>query len=358
MKRLFVYLLLCLGIVSVFPVVAQATEQLKYTVQSGDNLWNLAGAKLDDARLWTQIMEDNPFLQQDGRKFVKDGKIYVLIRPGEKLAGLEKLGIVPTLAPLDSLGIISPPKVVVEEVTPTWLWWLLAILAVMLLAALLIRRMLTANAATARDAMVPGGVNEQTARTAFQEMAARRYGGGVPSQQFQVLRQTAGRVWGVLNVRYADGKNVPRRLNGERAFRATVRFPNGREEDLYMLQACGNDLRYGGISRYLPGPDFRFEADEATQPAPAPVATTQAPAVAATTSVTGAAPTEAPAPQGDEGEDRIVVHFDAATAKQPSNLLRVQGTGIQSFTFRIGKNGPSIRFRETPEATTPAGAPA
>lgn len=345
MKRFIVWMLLCLGMAFAFPVLAQTTaQQLTYTVEKGDNLWNLAGTKLDDSRQWKKIVEANPFLEKEGRVFEKDGKMFVLVKPGEKLVGLEKLGIVPTISLLDSLAQPSVSRT-------NFPWWIVAILALLLLLGYLIHRMLSKNAATAGSAMVPEGVRDSTARNALQAMATRQY----PRQQFQILRVEVGRAWGILNTRYAekanwlmgfltrkDYKEVPRRLNGERAYRATVQFPDRRVEVLHMLQACGNDLRYGGISRYIPGADFRFEAD-ATQPAalatPADVATPAIPPVVG-------APAEEVAGEGDE-----VVHIDLAGKGRRSHLVRF-GEGVQSLTLTKGKNGFSVRIREVAETAS------
>ncbi len=278
MKR-FILAALAAALLLALPLAAQETVSGDtYTVQSGDTLWELSGFHKGDPTLWRQLVDLNPFLQEKGRIFEDQQKRTIaLIRPGEKLVGLEKLGIVPMLVPLDQLKLsgAAPVPVVVHE-TPNWVYWLLGLLGLLVLltiAYLLFQRfVLDVDPVTSRPAVVPGGVTDATAPTAFQEMAARQHqattGQTVPSQQFTVLETTPGRIWGGLNVRYADGREVPRRLNGERAYQARVRFPDphlsllGREETLYMLQGCGNDLRYGGISRYLPGPDFRFEADQ------------------------------------------------------------------------------------------------
>ena len=143
------------------------------------------------------------------------------------------------------------------------------------------------------------------------------------------MEQVAGRIWGVLNIRYADGREVPRRLSGESAFRARVRFPSHTEETLYMLQACGNDLRYGGISRYLPGPEFRFEADMPATPAPAPIAVPEA--LVETVAIT------------DDGT--VTFEFKKATNGQPS-MVRIKGIETEEFTFSAGPDGTTLRYKE------------
>jgi hypothetical protein len=359
-------LVLLLGVAS----ASLAAQEDIYVVQKGDNLWKLAGAHLDSALLWEQIYKDNPFLQESGRRFQKEGIVYVMIRPGEKLVGLEKLGIMATVTPIEQLRLPQPEaKVYQVPTTPVWVWWPLGLALLLAIAAYLIYRMLTRDPATARPAIVRGGVTEAYAQTAMQQVAARANGSTLSASQtagvyqnFTVLRQTAGRIWGVMNVRYADGRSVPRQLHGERAYKALVRFPNGTEETLYILQACGNDLRYGGISRYLPGPDFRFEADPAAvpvaQPAPTPAPAEPAPAPVVEPVPVVAPPTPAPviaapaaapaqvavaAAAADDGT--VTFEFRKQSNGQPS-MVRLKGIETEEFTFEIGPTGTTLRYRE------------
>lgn len=255
-----------------------------YVVQKGDTAWELAGVRLGDPKIWRQIVIDNPMLQQPGRVFERGGKTIVILRPGEQLYGLEKyVPVLPMPIETKTVGTLTNTLLssTSDDADWSWLWWLIALVAGFALLAYLINRRLNKPAATSGPPMVTGGVNERTAADQFLRRAAEQHqaatGQAIPAQQFTFVEQpTSGRVTGIMNVRYADGREVPRRLNGEQAYRARVRFPDGREETLFMLRACGNDLRYGGISRYLPGPSFRFVPDaeaeppQAPQPAPAP----------------------------------------------------------------------------------------
>ncbi len=63
-----------------------------YIIKKGDCLWTLSGKFLNDPLKWKQVYKMNPFLLQPGRMFVKNGKIIVIIKPGEQLLGLEKVG--------------------------------------------------------------------------------------------------------------------------------------------------------------------------------------------------------------------------------------------------------------------------
>lgn len=340
---LLVLLALLLGVT---PLAAQDDV---YVVKDGDNLWNLAGAHLDDAKLWENIYKDNPFLREPGRRFQKNGIVYVMVRPGEKLVGLEKAGIIATLTPIEQLRLKQPPPVVHQvATTPAWVWWPLLVALIMFIAAWLIYRMLIKNPVTARPAMVPDGITPETAAENFGQMAARVHmqatGQFVQPQHFTVLEQIAGRIWGVLNVRYADGREVPRRLGGDAAFQARVRFPDGTEETLYMLQGCGNDLRYGGISRYLPGPEFRFEADPipASVPTPEPV-TAQPEPVPVEPPPTPAA--VAPEPPAQVQKDLLQIVYRPEENGKDS-MVQAEGVDVERFTFTKNGNSITFRFRE------------
>jgi hypothetical protein len=142
------------------------------------------------------------------------------------------------------------------------------------------------------EPIVPAGVTDATAPARFQEMAARRWEGQTgrtaDTQVFTIQRLTAGRGWGLMNVSYANGSTLLRRLNGERIYEADVLFPDGNVETLYMLQGCGNDLRYGGVHRYTGEEGFRFVPD--TTPT---ASTTPTSATTPTATVTNVASAEA-----------------------------------------------------------------
>ena len=351
-KRLVVCvftLALLLGVASA-PLAAQAVPSTPYTVEEGDNLWNLAGSHLRDPRLWEKIYQLNPFLREPGRRFIgDDGKVHVLLHPGEKLMGLEELGIIASLEPINNLvrtQVVTLP----QGGGSNWklLAWLLGLLLLALLAYLAfqaIRRMLNRDAATARAPMVPNGVTDENATEHLQEAASRQYarttGATVMPQHFTVLERQRGRIWGIRGVQYADGSVIPRRLENRVAYRARVRYPDGKEDTIYMLQECGNDLIYGGISRYLPGPQFRFEADE--------------PAVNPQAAAAATAPATAPAQQvetvpADTEDGRTVIELKRASNGQP-NMVRLRGIDVNEFHIAVGHKETVIRYQElVPEA--------
>lgn len=319
----FICLIVLLALLGAMPLAAQEDT---YTVLPGDNLWNLAGGHLYDAKLWEQIYKDNPFLQEPGRRFQKNGIVYVMVRPGEKLVGLEKIGIMATLTPIDRLQLPQPePKVYHIATTPAWVWWLLAGLAVVGLFLYWFNQRLNRPGATSGPAFVPSGVAatgaspEEAFRT-HAVQAANRAGLTIERSRVRVSDVRSGRIWGVLNTLYNNGTSSNHRYNGDRAYEATITYLNGNSVRMYMLDACGNPLIYGGVSQYLPGPEFRFEADPVVQPAvptPQPAAQPEPAPVAAAL--------EVPTSINQSGE---FIHSMDAPAK--SNLI---------FEMRRSKDG-------------------
>lgn len=363
-----IILLVVVFSLTVATAVAQSTDDGVYIVQPGDSLWNLAGIKLDDPMLWGQVVAANPFLDQPGRLFNEDGKIIVLIRPGEELQGLEELTEVipvmfPDVLPFSQVQMPAPPTQAdsfedvfgsedsIEVVytpgfyIPSWVWLTLAVILAILLVIALIKLMLGRDPATARDPIVKGGIPSiEEAQEPFRQMAQRRYGGDHESNSFRILESTSGSISGIMSVRYKDGRNVPRQMENEPAYEAKVEFPDRSTGTLYMLQACGNDLTYGPISRYLPGKKFTFTPDEEEVEVEERVIApkeTDALSQAETESVVST--DEGPASKQEPSTEDATVHFVRATAENPQHMISI-GSDCGSFTFRDSEDG-SIVFR-------------
>lgn len=234
----------------------QIVEKSVYEVQPGDTLWDLAGAKLDDPRQWRKIVESNPFLQEAGRIFERGGKIIALIRSGEKLAGLEAIGVLPNPLPLGELGLpqLASPGFWGNLVSgPFWFWLLLAALVALAILGLVAgyrffaQRLAHVDPTTAGPAFVeptiqrtPELVEHRFDRIA-QETAARRDPVGTAMPQ-RISAIEAGRLTGRGRVRYRDASARDMNLNRERAYRARYRMPDGSEEMLYSLAGCMNPV--------------------------------------------------------------------------------------------------------------------
>lgn len=351
------------------PMSAQvpSVASTPYVVQKDDNLWSLAQVKLQDPKKWKRLLELNPFLKAPGRVFEKaDGTTVVLIKPGERLTGLDELGIIPQPAvnrPPTLMDIPPIPQRVEVTGIPSrkGLRWreIISMISLGVISAYFMWLLMRAfekrrsgrntavvkpqaaannNPVTAGPPMTPGGVNATNADKAFQQMASRQNGGHY--QDFVVLKHTQGRVHGQMTVAYADGTEREWVLTGQQAWQARVLFPNGHVETLYMLKACGNDLRFGGVHRYQPGADFRFVPDPVVAPevAPQPAVTPVTPP----TEPTAVATTEAePVPVGT-----IRVEVKSPEGDRPA-LVRVHGVQPEGASFEMSEQGFTLRYIKT-----------
>jgi len=250
-----------------------------YKVQPGDTLWQLAGDQLDDPLKWGKILGANPFLDEPGRVFEKDGKVIVLIKPGEELVIPDGLGIKLTLVPLSVLQVAAPPTAVEKSVLGKIValpWWVIAVLGALAANAVYwyFRRRLS-NPITSGPAVVPGGIRPDEGnrlRQEFQRMAAANFADqtgvtGHSLEIFSVEEVTTGRFSGLWVISYRGQSPRLKRMNGEAGYRARVRFPDEHEETLYSLQACFNPARMGERMFTRGG---RFEEGEAVNTAPRP----------------------------------------------------------------------------------------
>lgn len=341
-------------------VSAQVLQQPVYTVQPDDTLWVLEGMNSGDPAQWRRLVGFNPFLQEPGRIFEdSQGRTIALIRPGEQLFGLDQLGILPTVIPASELRLATPqlPTVIREEI-PVWLFWVLVAAGALLLAAWLFNRTLNADAATGGLPFVAGGVrDDETATRRFHQMGERARERWTGSGSFRIREQIAGRIWGVMRILYADGSERISRFNGDRAYRANVTYPNGTEGTLYMLQACGNDLLYSGISRYIPGAGFRFEPDmAATEPTPRPEPVRQAepqPAVANPGNPTpvpvNPGSSEGKGPELEDGEYSIELRSGDPQAGDDRvyDMVRFKGLDVSDVKLMNKQGELTIRFKRS-----------
>lgn len=153
-----------------------------YTVETGDTLYTLAGTFRNDPETWREVVEANPFLREKGRVFDRAGRTIVLIRPGERLIGLGRLGIIAEPVSIDRLVIPesvipTPTPVVVDNSWPLWAWVLIILLALVLIAlAVMIFAIVTGNNAAKRlgihvtdvdteDLRIPQGAPNSIAQT-------------------------------------------------------------------------------------------------------------------------------------------------------------------------------------------------
>ena len=328
-------LIACLTVFVIFVGIeislkAQNTVSVPYTVRDGDNLWNLAGVRLDDPLQWEVIYERNPFLKEPGRRFTRDGKVIVLLHPGEKLLGLDELGIIPTFESLDNLRVGQQPVVIDRAVIPSWFWWLLGAIALALVAWWLYTR----NPTQWRP-RVPNGIRDDAeAEREFQRLAATQHMTMVPGSQERI------RLFGTWNTRHQGVPvAIPHNYNGQRAWRTRFRNANGQEETRIMTQECGNDVTFQG-TRYIPGPNARIEEGWGEQ-APA------TPVVEGTPTVTQTPVTSEQSEKLDLGDLKFEIKQPDETHNQA--LIRMVGVDQTQATSVEVKDG-DITFRFTPKS--------
>lgn len=315
-----------------------------YFIEEGDNLYDIAGVRGDSA-LWPKIVAENPYLGKPGRRFDRDGRIIVLLHPGEALVGLEKLGLRPTIGNIDQLvrkPVFTPATetIITKTEYPKWLWWLLLLIPVGLGYAYLKRLDPTTVGV--------GKVEENGIRTPT-EVAQhfRRVTDNTPNTHgLPVVQIVRGRGYGWSQVRDRNWNAFLRRLNGEPTWRATIQHPDGTQEYRYSLMGCANDVRAGGgiIARF----GFRFVPEEdvtsqiqtpAPPPAPAPPSPTttldHAPVTVTTDTEDGEFFRFELKPAENDKKTMIVVRgVDLAGG---FSVIGTRSKGVESMTLRFDK---------------------
>lgn len=256
-----------------FAVYAQQPVEEPYVPQPGDDLWSLGVQYRGDPEYYKTLLDLNPFLKESDRMFYDEtGRLIVKIYPGtDKLVGVRpapqrvQTNAIRTLQPIQ----LNLPAQQAEVSGFNWAYIGIPLLVLLALAAityafLRLRRSQISNPATAGPPMMEGGVTSETVADVFRARAATSYSAATGQQwqprQFRIVDLVSGQGYGVLNVHYRGGRVMPRHLNGDMVYRATMIMPDGSREERYILQRCGNDVdpNYSGIDRYLPGSGFRF----------------------------------------------------------------------------------------------------
>ncbi len=320
------------------PAQQQQNGISEYVVQPGDNLWDLSTLQLGNPELWRWLVEQNPGLGDPSRMTRRqDGQYIVRIYPGEVIYGLREAGIeTRVINPVPTLNPSVPVTTVVAEEDGSndwdWAWWLLLIPAAALAWWLLQRRESLKDPVYSGLPQVPGGI-------ATAEQARERFAASERYQRFQILNTIPGFISGTMMVRYGDGSERPRVLNRQRAYQATIRLENGQTENVYMLQQCGNDLRSGGVSRYLPGPGFNFEPDPVPEPIPTPEPVADLPSEEAQPP----AAAEAVASSGEPGSE-LTIELRPAENAGDTALVRVTGAPTDDLVMTINPDGFTLRY--------------
>ena len=293
MRRIVSLVLVLVALFVIAPVTNFAQTPSPYVVQQGDTGWELARQYYENPLTWQRIVDMNPALQEPGRVFEKNGKIILLLKPGEQLLGLERLNVAPPVAvPITELVPPAPTTVssTPAEAMAAWPWfiWLLVLVMAALVLSSLFRtirakrqtaqreRELRQDPITSGTPYVPGGIAPtDTSRLEhfFDEQATGRYANRNPQLDRATIRATRvgsieeGTIVGEGMVGYLGGEMRPRRIETPlRAYQARYRFPDGTEEVMQCLQACMNPVAYGGETYR----GFTFTLTQAVVPVPEP----------------------------------------------------------------------------------------
>lgn len=315
-----------------------------YIVQKGDVLYTLEGNYSGKPNQWRRLVELNPILKNPGRIWVDGkGRTIALIRPGEKLRGLGELGIVPQPYPIDRLKVEAPAPIAQPPVPKTdhaWMWWLLLLIPLFAAIWMVLSRM-RRDPVAAGPAVVAGGVTDQTAANQFRENISRTTGGS--TDRIEIRDLVRGRIYGAVSVRYRDGSSRRMLLAGQTGYRAMVRRNGGPWTEEYMLQGCGNDLRFSG-ARYVPGMGFRFVPEAAVEEAPRPTPVDQPDPAPAPVPIPDPAPVPDPVPapvptSAAEGEKFFTFK---PSGKGKPNFVEFEG--FTSFEVDVKDGRTQVRF--------------
>lgn len=351
--RTLLVLSLLLAFVAAVPAIAPAQQtsgESGYAVQPGDTLWWLEGYRGGgDPAQWRRLVGLNPFLNEPGRIFEKDGKIIVLIKPGEKLVGLETLGILPKVYPLPEFrgGKVQ------SGASPLllWFWLVFGALAAAVIAfgvnwianAISRYRRRRADPATAGPAFVAPEIlrTPDLMRGRFDRMAEAEAARRDPIGRATVRPERTGPIesgflTGRGRVHYADGSAQELSLNRQAAYRARYRMPDRSEEMLYSLAGCMNPVNLFQGDR-----TFAWTTQEVAVPAPAPQPEPAAPAPAPLRVVAG---TPAPTVVAVGDLEFTVPHGSAVTVDGQSrvSIVPTPGTILVSRKAKAKRARPKI----------------
>lgn len=237
-----------------------------YVIKSGDTLYELSGKNFNDPNLWARIIEKNQFLAKPSRQLKKDGKLIVVIRPGERLIGLQDLGVVPnpidisgfrlesTPAPASSVSknsLVVSPKLASPESISLWyyswlLWWIVGIALVFFIARWILNVKLS-NPLGSGPRTSLGIYSNQAVDLAKKLLVREHYERTdelLQPDQFSIRVVKAVYVKGYANILYPGTKGwALKKFTGEEAFEVIFELPGDELKHIYLLKSTGNQIR-------------------------------------------------------------------------------------------------------------------
>ncbi len=340
-------------------LAASTTACDGYQPKHGENLWTLAATYRGNPMVYkTAVEAANPQIDWAMRSRTdsrfRDGREIVRIYNSDCLHGLTPTGALQPL--VGTSGGMSTNAVNTPTADYSWLWWLLAAVAVIAVYAAWVNRNLQKDPITSGPAMRKNGLTDETAGQHFRERAAAEAGlTREAARNFTVEKLVRGRGYGVMNVRYNDNTEAPRRLDGTQVvYEAVVRnIRTGDRTTQYTLMACANDIRATGLSRFVTDGAFRFEPGDVIAPDVANATVeTAAPVAVETSANPDAAPAAAMEEQGlAPGE--VHVFFQPATGDKPHQLEMKGVDTDRNITAKVDpEKGHFILRFHTPNPVT------
>lgn len=311
-----------------------------YTVKSGDTLYDISAAKLNNPQAWHYLIDRNPILSEPGRQFRKNGKDIVVVHPGETILGLDQYGklmLPDAIEPPTPAFPPAPEQSMLSRIMDYIPWIILALAGLIIGWMFYHLRNRHDDPAPDDSALIRGGITATTAPQALSELARRRNLNLVPGSI------VSGRASGLITVSFAGGRREARDLKNEPAFMASAYNARGIAEPIFMLLRCGNDLTFGGVERYIFGSRFRFVPDPVVETAPVadvePAPVEAAPDASAVPEV-GTDQAAAEVGTTDEG---ITVELQPAEMPGEAALIRVTGALTHKMTVTIGARSLVLR---------------
>lgn len=238
--------------------------QATYQVVKGTTLWDLAHEMYGRGSEWGRLFDNNVeagYLMPNRLHYAADGTPIVILRIGQKLI-LDRSAANQAVELVEQMPMPAPATAGIQTINATTPWWLWALLGLAVLTMIysIMRRKLS-DPIGSGPAIVSGGLNDSSAPEYFRHRTSLMR--DIPAEQIRILSIRRGRGFGLMRVSYLRGRQETKRLNGEIVYQALVELPNGVQEKMYALEACGNDLRFAG-TRYFANRLFRFEPNGAS----------------------------------------------------------------------------------------------
>lgn len=325
-----------------------------YTAMKGDDTWSLSEKFYGEGQLWSQIVTDNPFLNDDDRIWVDkgNGKIICLLLPGEQILIKKSMMTWQGFLEIDTISESTPslPKqLALVDSSDNWyvdpiydyeFWQILCLILIIILFLISLftaikqasKKRLNADPITAGPPQVPGGVNDGGAYTRMNALAGNKY----RNQPFNIKNIRRGTLSGLADIHYADKSTKKINLQNVLGYAGDI-MVGGKEETIYFLQGCGNDARSGN---YMRGEEISFTPHaEILEDGTATPIDSSAINLSSQSSAT-----ELEKPKTEEGSSEVPVTEESPVAKTGTEFHQETEKFFQVVEKFIDKNGETHKM--------------